>query len=302
MRSRSSGSGKCEAFSWMGRFLVTGASGFLGRALIRKLCAQSHEVVELSSRSGDIADPALFTTLRNERFDRAFHLAGKTYVPDSWKAPNEFLRVNCVGTMNVLEYCREQEIPVTVTSAYVYGIPSRLPIPESETPKPNNPYALSKYLAEQTCEFYAAYHGMDVTVIRPFNIFGPGQKTHFLIPQIISQIRARKTIRVKDLAPRRDYIYIDDFVHALIKTLGGPCGYNVFNIGSGSSLSVRELIAAIQSVAGTELSVISEGEVRSNEIDDVYADTSKAREILGWAPNLTFQQGIERMILGGTSP
>jgi nucleoside-diphosphate-sugar epimerase len=277
---------------------VTGASGFIGRALCQSLRLQGYEVVELTGADGDIAEPATLSHIKPVQ--HVFHLAGRTFVPESWTDPSGFYRVNVLGTANVLNFCRKHGARLTFISAYVYGVPERLPVSEKCVPRPNNPYALSKHLAEQVCAFYADQHGMDVTVVRPFNIFGPGQKAHFLIPRIISQVRERKTIRVKDLAPRRDYIYIDDLVDALTKTLSGPGGYDVFNIGSGISLSVRELIAAIQSVAGTGLSVVSEDEVRSNEINDVYADTSKAQELLGWTPNLTFHQGVEKMILKET--
>jgi GDP-4-dehydro-6-deoxy-D-mannose reductase len=179
----------------------------------------------------------------------------------------------------------------------LYGLPDCLPVNEICIPKPNNPYALSKYLAEQMCEFYATHHGIHVTVIRPFNLFGPGQKEHFLIPHIVNQVMARRAIHVMDPEPRRDYIYIDDLVDALLRTMGrAGGGYNVFNIGSGSSLSVREMISVIQSVARTELSVVSSGEGRCNEIDDVYADIDKAQTELGWAPCLTFVQGIEKLM------
>lgn len=279
----------------MASILVTGAAGFIGRALCRALRLRGHEVAELSSRDGDIAEPATLSHIGP--VDHVFHLAGRTFVPDSWNDPLGFQRVNMLGTANVLEFCRAHGARSTFVSAYLYGVPERLPVSEACVPQPNNPYALSKHLAEQACAFYATHHDIDVTVIRPFNIFGPGQKAHFLIPQVVSQVRAHRAIHVKDLAPRRDYIYIDDLVDALVRTMGGPGGYNVFNIGSGSSLSVAELIAAIQFVAGTELPVISEGKVRPNEINDVYADIGKARNLLGWAPSLTFQQGIERMIL-----
>lgn len=279
----------------MTSILVTGASGFIGQALCQSLHQHDHEIIALSSRDGHIADPRVFSRIEEAR--HVFHLAGRTFVPDSWKDPLEFLNINVLGTTNVLEFCRAQGASLTFVSAYLYGVPERLPIPEACVPRPNNPYALSKYLAEQVCEFYAIHYGMDITVVRPFNIFGLGQKSHFLIPQIVSQVEKHQTIRVKDLAPRRDYIYIDDIVDALIKTLDAPGGYNVFNIGSGSSLSVQEIIAVIQSVAGTELPVISDGEVRSNEIDDVYADVRKAHSILNWIPSTTFKQGIERMIL-----
>ena len=280
----------------MTRILVTGASGFIGRALCRSLRSRGYELVELSRRDGDISEPATLSNIAPVQ--RVFHLAGRTFVPDSWKDPLGFHKINMLGTANILDYCRLHGARLTFVSAYLYGLPDRFPVWEQCAPRPNNPYALSKYLAEQVCEFYAAYHSVDVTVIRPFNIFGPGQKEHFLIPHIVTQAIARQTIHVKDLTPRRDYIYIDDLVDALVKTLGGPGGYHVINIGSGKSLSVRELIDVIQHALGTELPVVSESVVRPNEIADVYADIGKAQGLLGWAPSLSFQQGIERMMLG----
>lgn len=279
----------------MARVLVTGAHGFIGRALCRSLRSQGHEFVELSHQDGDIAEPATLSNIGTVQ--HVFHLAGRTFVPDSWEDPMGFQKANVIGTANVLEYCRARGARLTFVSAYLYGLPDRLPVSENCLPRPNNPYALSKYLAEQVCEFYASCHGVDITIIRPFNIFGPNQKDHFLIPHILNQVIARQTIHVKDLAPRRDYIYIDDLVEALVKTLKSPGGYSVLNIGSGLSLSVWELIDDIQSVAGTKLPVVSTDEARHNEIDDVYADIRKAQGLLGWAPSLSFKQGVERMML-----
>lgn len=280
----------------MARVLVTGAPGFIGRALCRSLSSQGHELVELSHGDGDISESATLSNIGPVQ--HVFHLAGRTFVPDSWVNPVGFHKTNTLGTGNVLEYCRAHGARLTFVSAYLYGVPDHLPVEEQCTPRPNNPYALSKYLAEQICEFYANYYGVDVTVIRPFNIFGPGQKEPFLIPHIVNQVMARQAIHVKDLAPRRDYVYIDDLADALVKTLSGPSGYNVFNIGSGKSISVQELVADIQSIVGTELPVISAGEIRPNEINDVYADISKAQKMLGWAPSYTFRQGVEQMIFG----
>lgn len=279
----------------MTSIVVTGASGFIGHALCRSLYQGGHKVVTLSSKDGHIADPRVFSHIAEAR--HVFHLAGRTFVPDSWKEPQDFMNVNVLGTTNVLEFCRAQDASLTVISAYLYGVPERLPIKETCLPRPNNPYALSKYLAEQVCEFYATHYGMGITVVRPFNIFGPGQKPHFLIPQIINQVKERQIIRVKDLTPRRDYLYIDDLIDALVRTLEAHRGYHVFNIGSGSSISVGELISVIQTAAGTEMPVVSENQIRRNEINDVYADISKARALLGWDPNTTFQQGIERMLI-----
>ncbi|MDO8500602.1 MAG: NAD-dependent epimerase/dehydratase family protein [Gemmatimonadaceae bacterium] len=275
--------------------LVTGAAGFIGGALCRRLKRSGHEVFELTSEHGDIARRETLAGAPAAR--HVFHLAGRTFVPDSWLDPAGFQRTNVLGTANVLEYCRTHGARLTFVSAYLYGAPERLPVSEDVIPRPNNPYALSKYLAEQSCAFYASCYGTSVTVIRPFNIFGPGQPDIFLIPQIIRQIREKRAIRVSDLAPRRDFVYLDDFVDALVRTLNFASGYQVINIGSGRSLSVRDVIETVQDVAGTHLPIETDGETRRGEINDVYADIAKASALLEWTPKLTFRQGIERMLL-----
>jgi len=284
----------------MTKVLVTGASGFIGRALCNALRESDCELVEVSHQDGDISKSS--TLAHVGPADHVFHLAGKTFVPDSWKVPVDFIETNVVGTTNVTDYCRRHGARLTLVSAYLYGQPDYLPIPEQAVARPNNPYALSKYLSERICEFHAGHYGMDVSLIRPFNIFGPGQKEHFLIPHILKQVLAGQAIRIKDVAPRRDYLFIDDFVDALLKTMYGPRGYNVFNIGSGSSLSVKEIIGVIQNVAGTKLPIIDEAKTRDNEIYDVYADCCKAHICLKWSPTTTFRQGIEKIIKLSSTP
>ncbi len=276
------------------KVLVTGSTGFIGRNLCFKLEDLGHEVTRLTSQDVDISVCGFINKL--PAVHHVFHLAGRTFVPDSWNFPVDFQRTNVLGTNNILEYCRSTGAQLTYVSAYLYGIPDRLPVSEYCVPKPNNPYALSKYLAEQLCEFYTAYHDVNVTVLRPFNIFGNGQKGHFLIPEIVSQIRGGREIHLQDLSPRRDYLYIDDLIDALVKTLKHRVGYRLYNIGYGSSLSVAEIVDAIQFVAGTSLPVFSERKSRKNEIPDVFADITKARTELGWLPQHTFRDGVIRMI------
>lgn len=283
----------------MKRVLVTGAAGFIGRRLCQLLKLSGHYVVELTSADGDISVPATLEQFCNTGVDFIFHLAGRTYVPDAWREPADFQRVNVMGTLNVLELCRVKGVPLTYVSAYVYGIPARLPISEDDRAVPNNPYALSKLMAESLCQFYADSFDVPVTIIRPFNIFGPGQKEHFLIPEIISQVEAGQPIHLKDLTPRRDYVYLDDLVDALILTMEPECGCRVFNIGSGSSLSVAEIVESIQSVAGTSLPVVSEEQPRVNEISDVYADIGRAGNELHWRPRHSFEEGIRKMMVNG---
>ena len=273
--------------------LVTGAAGFIGRRLCGGLRSSGHTVIELSRSQGDICDP---TTLQNVApVSHVFHLAARTFVPDSWTDPLAFHAANVLGTCNVLDYCRTHRARLTFVSAYVYGNPARLPVAETDLPRPNNPYALSKCLAERSAEFYALNMGVDVAVIRPFNIFGPGQDARFLVPRVMAQARTRCPIEVKDLSPRRDYLYVEDLVDVLMRTLNARYRFEVFNVGSGRSLSVREVVTAVQQIYGTNLPVVSANESRPNEIDDVYADIGKAERLLGWVPSTSFNAGLERI-------
>lgn len=283
----------------MKNILVTGAGGFIGQRLVSVLKDSGYEVYGLSSKDGDIADPLTLTPFYGTQIEFVFHLAGRTYVPDSWRDPASFQRVNVTGTLNILELCRSRKIPLTYVSAYLYGIPDKLPVEETDKVEPNNPYALSKFLAESLCRFYAASFDVPVTIIRPFNIYGIGQKAHFLIPEIIAQIKKGKSIKLKDLAPRRDYLYLDDLVEALVRTINSKTGCRVYNIGYGSSLSVGEIVEIIQSVMGRALPIESENVPRINEISDVYADISKAKIELGWSPKYGFEEGIRETVRKG---
>lgn len=281
----------------MSKILITGASGFIGRAFTARLKDLDLDVAPLDSADGDISSRETLEGFEQEHIAHVFHLAGKTFVPDSWDNPQAFCQTNVLGTINVLEFCRKALAPMTYVSAYVYGHPDGLPISESSAIRPSNPYALTKRLAEEACEFYARAHGLPVTTIRPFNVYGIGQAENFLIPAIISQtLDDGKKIVVKDLTPKRDYVYLEDLVSALLATLNKRDGYRVYNIGSGISLSVQEVIDAIQDVAGTHKEVVCNHATRTNELMDVVADIARAGNELGWHPEVSFRAGIENII------
>ena len=281
----------------MNKILVTGASGFIGRALVSRLKARGRDVVPVDSSDGDIASQETLAKFVRQDIAHVFHLAGKTFVPDSWDDPQAFCQTNVLGTINVLEFCRKSRIPMTYVSAYVYGHPDALPIREDSAVRPSNPYALTKRLAEEACEFYASAHDLPVTTIRPFNVYGIGQGMNFLIPSIIHQALNESQIVVKDLQPKRDYVYLEDLMKALLATLNlNSKGYNVYNIGSGTSLNVKEVIDTIQDVAGTNKEIICNNSVRANELMDVVADISKVGKELGWLPEYSFRAGIEDII------
>ena len=273
--------------------VVTGSGGFIGQALTRRLKAGGCEVLALTRAEGDVADAAFWAKLPPAR--ALVHLAGRAYVPDSWKHPAQFLEANVIGTQHGLDWCRQHGARMVLASAYVYGIPARLPIRETDAVSPNNPYAFSKRVAEQCCEFAARYFGLDATVLRIFNVFGRGQKDEFLIPTLIGQLSG-KEIRVMDLAPRRDYVYLPDVVDAFVRALDAPKGVHVLNIGSGRSYSVADIVATLQEVAGTSLPVVSAEVPRRQEILDVRADVDLAARTLGWVPRFDLAAGVKDML------
>ena len=276
--------------------LVTGSSGFIGSALVNQLKLNGFNVLEFNSSIGDIVECDCFTEYTDVKINHIFHLASKTFVPDSWENPIDFYKTSVMGTGNILELCREQNIPLTFVSAYLYGEPEKLPISENDKIKSNNPYAHSKYLAEELCRFYSEYYDVNVTIARPFNIYGKKQKDMFLIPYIIDQVLNDEVIKVKDLNPKRDYIYLDDLIDGLIKTLNSTKKLSIYNFGSGTELSVNEIIKIVQNVANTNKKVISEKNERKNEIMNIIADISKAGNDLSWKPKFKFEDGIKEII------
>jgi nucleoside-diphosphate-sugar epimerase len=284
----------------MSSVIVTGASGFIGTALVKSLRRAGHEVIPLDHGRGDVATAEYWRSVPPA--DHLVHLAGRSFVPDSWTSPSQFIATNATGTARAVEYCGAAGAHLVFVSAYIYGVPQRLPIAEDHPIAPNNPYALSKALAEQICRFHADIARLPVTIIRPFNIFGPGQRPEFLIATIFEQISRGVQIRVKDLSPRRDYLFVDDFVGGVERTLAAPGGLRVFNFGSGASYTVKDIIELAQAAAGSSLPVTCDDEQRANEIPDVRADIGLARRLLGWEPRFFFLDGLKLTFRSAQGP
>ncbi len=278
----------------MSKILLTGSTGFVGKNLIPKLINLGYDVIQLSSKDGDIAKEETWINL--PRTEIVIHLASKTSVPESWAKSHDYINCNLMGTVNALNYCKQHNSKLIFISSYLYGNPDQLPINENASLKPTNPYALSKLLSEQVCEYYSKSENIKIVILRPFNIFGPGQSDNYLIQFIISQLETSNITKVKDLIPKRDYIYIDDFTDAIVKSLTLNSNFNVFNIGSGQSYSVKEVIDIIQNLLNTDASVESENERRKNEIMDTIADISLANKTLNWSPKISFIEGIQNIL------
>lgn len=279
-----------------GGILVTGASGFVGKSLVDALRRLGETVITRSSRDGDIAREELTA----DGVRHVFHLAGKANVPESWRDPKRFYEVNVMGAVNVLEFCRKNKASLTLLSSYVYGKPERLPISEDHPLRAFNPYGHSKILAEEAARFYETYYDIPLTIVRPFNLYGPFQSATFLVPTLIYQALSaeHETISVADFRPKRDYVFIDDVVDLLIRLIHPPGRRGTYNAGSGASIGVRELIELVLGLSGTRKPITSRHEQRPDEVLDTVADISRARAELNWTPQTSLDEGLRRTMLG----
>ncbi len=276
------------------RVVVTGAGGFLGKRLVARLSELGCDVIALSRAGGfDL----LKSDLRMEGVDHLFHLAAETGVPDSWNDPVGFHLVNAHGTVRMLDHCHHMGCSFTLVGAYIYGVPAYLPIDEEHPLDANNPYAFSKLMAEQACEWYSRIYDIPVAAVRLFNVFGSGQSNRFVITRIIEQVLDPRVseIELMDLAPRRDYLFVDDAIEALLHTKRDS-GYRVYNVGSGSSYSVAEVAQSVMHVAGVFKEIRVVGEPRRNEIPDVRADYGRLSDESGWRPVYSLHDGIRKML------
>jgi len=276
------------------RVVVTGHSGFIGRRLAQRLERDDVRVTGVSRADGiDVTKDALPL----DGVDHVYHLGGLSFVPDAWEDPAAYYLTNTYGTVRMLDQCRRAGVPMTFVSTYVYGSAAPIPVSEKTAPNPNNPYAFSKLAAEDACRFYARTFGLKVSILRLFNAYGPGQGASFLIPTIARQAIDPdcREIVVADLAPRRDFVHVDDVVEALLVAPRLPSG-EVFNVGSGRSRSIKNIIEACLSAAGVSKPFRARDEKRTNEISDVVADISALSAAGDWRPQVPFEAGIKTVI------
>ena len=183
-----------------------------------------------------------------------------------------------------------------LSSAYLYGNPDKIPTDETTNLKITNPYVLSKKLSEDLCNFYSKYYGINVIILRLFNVYGLGQNTSTLIPTILNQENFNTKIIVNDLEIKRDLIYVLDLVDVIIKSIDLECNFEIINIGSGISYSIPEVIQIIQKIKKTNLSVESREIKRPHEILHTQSDITKAKKILKWQPAWSLEKGLRDII------
>ena len=277
----------------MSSVLITGANGFLGRHISKDLIQRGFDVYSRRRIDGDVRESATWEQFPGANY--LIHLAGTTFVPASWDSPTEFVHSNLISISHALDYCRKHKTKMIFFSTYLYSKTARQPTIEEEKIDPANPYALSKLMGEQLCTFYANHFDVEVVVLRPFNVFGSGQDPRFLIPSIISQAKVGSEIRVLDSRPSRDYIFVDDLVDAVVKSMSADVKFDIFNIGTGTSHSVSDLINLLGEIVGRKFQITSSSQERFREINSTQADISKAQKVLNWHPNWELKAGLEQV-------
>jgi nucleoside-diphosphate-sugar epimerase len=275
------------------RVLVSGCAGFIGSALVRRLTADGVQVIGL----GPDAGLTEWNRVKNVTgFDAVVHLAARSHVPSSYQIPHTFHSDNFLTTLNMLELARLNQGRFILASSYVYGIAQYLPVDERHPVSANNPYMASKLIAEELCASYHRDFGVPVVILRTFNVFGPGQRPGFLIPTILNGL-AEGRISLGDPTPRRDFTYIDDAVEAYCAAINWrDSSFEIFNIGSGISISVEKLVEMVQRLSGLTVEVEYHSHARPSDIPEILANIRKATQLLAWAPRVTLEEGIRRVL------
>jgi NAD dependent epimerase/dehydratase len=304
--------------------LVTGAGGFIGGHLVELLVHEGASVRALcryNSRNErgtlDWLDEAVVSEvdvqlgeLRDiESVDRAvagaevvFHLAAQIAIPYSYVNARDYFETNVLGSLNVAQAALRHGVRrvVHTSTSEVYGTAQTVPITEDHPLEAQSPYSASKIGADKLMDSFHRSHDLPVTVLRPFNTFGPRQSARAVIPTIITQALAGDVVRLGSTDPRRDLTYVEDTAAGFVATARSDAAIGrTVQLGTGEAISVGEIVERVGAVLGKELTVETDAaRVRppQSEVQLLLSDPSRARELLGWEPTIGIDEGLSRTI------
>lgn len=277
------------------RIAVAGSEGFIGQYVCALLAQKGYDIVPIDIINGtDLCHDSIVD--ETPGIDSFIHLANLGNVQASYNNPVQYYRANYLATLNALEICRKHQARlIYASSSYVYGTPQYLPIDESHPLCPLNPYAQTKLICERLCQGYNRDFGIKVSILRPFNIYGIGQKGMALIPEIVEQLKEDKQqILLKNPIPKRDYVNVADAAEAFARCIQDNNDYSIYNICSSQSISVKQITELINKHLRKKVDFKFQ-ENRSNEADEIRGSNKKL-EAIGWKPNKSFEQGIIEVI------
>lgn len=313
----------------MARYLVTGSAGFIGARVCELLLEDGHEVVgvdnlndaydvrlkqwrleRLQARDGfshnhlDICDLASLKELvarqhgTGDGIAAVLNLAARAGVRQSVENPWIYLDTNASGSLNLLEVCRELGIGkyVLASTSSLYGARNPRPYREdADTDGPLSPYAASKKAAEAMAYTYHYLYGIDVTVVRYFTVYGPAGRPDMSLFRFTQWIHEGQPVTVYgDGTQERDFTYVDDIARGTIAALR-PLGYEIINLGSDEPVVLMDAIRLVERLAGREAKIVNEPR-HPADVSATWADIAKARELLDWEPQVSFEDGVQRLV------
>lgn len=304
------------------RVLVTGADGFIGSHLTERLVREGFEVRAFVAYNsvgswgwldycepdvkgkfevfaGDIRDPHGVKQAILD-CDVVMHLAALIAIPYSYNSPDTYVDTNIKGTLNVLQAARSIGCQVVHTStSEVYGSAQFVPITEDHPQCGQSPYSATKIAADQLAYSFYASFATPVTIVRPFNTYGPRQSARAVIPTVITQLSSgKRQIKLGAVTPTRDFNYVSDTVAGFLAAMECVDSVgSVFNIGSNYEISIEDMVRLVGRIMGIDVQILTDG-VRlrpaGSEVERLWADNSRAVRVLGWTPEYTGFEGLER--------
>ena len=301
------------------KVLVTGGNGFIGSYLIPRLSESEHDVYCLEryvtgryvlgghrlvkTVFGDLRDHfAVRKVVREVQPDAVIHLASISAVSYSYDHPIEVMETNFLGTVNLAESCL-REIPhfkhfLFAGTSEEYGNQKNVPIKETTELYPNSPYAVSKVAADKHLQYMRDAYNFPVTILRNFNTYGRRDNTHFVIERTIAQMLQKKTVGLGDPTPIRDFQYVSDHVNSYLTCLGNEKAIGgIFNFCTGRDVSIAQLAELIKELTDFKGDIVW-GTIPKRPLDIavLVGDCSKAKQVLGWEPRLTLENGLKLTI------
>ena len=305
--------------------VVTGAGGFIGSHLVEQLIAEGAHVramlrytsrgqrgcldllpdaaiAELAITMGDVRDfDAVREVMRGA--DAVFHLAALIGIPYSYEHPQEVIDTNIIGTSNVLIAAKElgtiERVVLTSTSE-VYGSALRVPMDETHPLQAQSPYSATKIAADALGLSFHRSFAMPVTIVRPFNAYGPRQSARAVIPVIITQAVTGETLRLGTLDTTRDFTFVEDTARGFVAVAGADAALGeVVNVGSGTEVTIREIVRKVGEMLGRELAV--EGDEQrmrpaKSEVSRLLSDSARAERVAGWRAEISLDEGLRRTV------